>query len=693
MVRQLKIEQRPETLRTATYPNEEMSQDSFDAPVTAVRLSPEPEQDLNDLRSAHLEAFTPQARAARTALRAHLEELLERRAASFIFKAPAGAGKSAALFYCLKVLKRKEEQADISTPHPGTSALHDRAPSLPHTLCLVPSERFVKGYREHLGPAPSIHILTLEELAWEMVAPFKRAVLKYVTAPDWKLSGQLTENDGSTIVSVAFGKQLPALKNGTLHLSFYEVKKLLLLFLTDPLYKRKLGWFFKQRYATVLIDEYQTFPADILNALLALLLKDQGQKQEIFWGLFGDPWQYVELKRNASHALDDPRLLPITFDYNLRSAPAIVNALNMLRPESPQVSALRAQQGSIIFVSCSDYTGPREHTPNSRGAMPEAEIHQCLPEVERLFSMAIGSDNYALFMLTRTQIAKTMGFKHLHQRLKDQGLLSDPSPHILLTFCYEFLEPLYRALKPFDARAFFSLLEPERLPVTTRADKKAWQRFYTGLTELRQNATALDVLYFVQDCDLFALPPYLLELMEEALFFDDDHPDANLDDHSIPTHLVPFMCQYSELLAYFGAFDPFSYVHSEFTVQGDSYDNVLIVIDDVWNLFNYNQTLNAASKNKKNATFMRTLHLFYSSISRTRHNLCIFDTGEFNPDFEDFCKDHLAPDLLCSYPEFAERLEELRQRQLAEGKASANSLITTASLEEASALSSLGKSH
>ena len=652
----------------------------------------------------YFKGFTPNAHKALRALHVHLEKLLKQRDASFIFKAPAGAGKSTSLLYCLKVLKRQAEQEMVKnapanfahTELTRGSVLVTVTPSFsephpPYTLCLVPSNHLVNVYSKHLGYSPSIHIRTLEELAWELIEPFQCALLSYVTAPDWQLP-QVFAN--RKIVSVVFDALPPMIENGTLHLSASDVKKLFFLILTEPIYGKKFSRFFKQRYSTVLIDEYQTFPAEILNSLLSLFLKAQGQRQDVLWGLFGDPWQGEAFNYPTRHDLEDPRLLPIIFNYNLRSAPSIVNALNILCPEKTQVSALQDQRGGIIFISCSDYSATCERSPDSGRSIRNTELQRLLSDIEKFCAKELEPGTYELFILNETQFANALGFKNLQLRLKDQLQLSAPRSHSLLNYCFEFLEPLYRALNPLEVNSFFKVIRIEGLPVITRNDKREWSKFYEGFSRLRHDATVLEVLFFVKACPLFDYEPYpyIYEMMLEAQQFKQQHPNISLSDPSLPTDLVPFLCQYSELLSYYRVFDPLDdehSVYSMFKTPGYSYDNVFIVTDNVCDLFNYNKNLTTEAKNKKNSAFIQKLLTFYKIISRTRHNLYIFDTGEFTADFEAFCTSHLPYALRCSYHDFKTCFADLRKQQITQGIAN-NTLINRVSLEEAATLAEPG---
>ena len=260
-------------------------------------------------------------------------------------------------------------------------------------------------------------------------------------------------------------------------------------------------------------------------------------------------------------------------------------------------------------------------------------------------------------------------------------MLDDPNLLSLFFFCYNFLEPLYCALKSFNVYAFFDALSPNRQPIMTSNDKKQWKKFYEELTRLRQNASVLEVLFFVNNCPLFDKPCDIIsDMMLEAQRFKEEHPDISSSVSSIPTDIVPFLCQYSELISYIRVFEPLSFEHSiysTFKTPGYSYDNVFIVTDRIWELFNYKKSLNSATRNENNTALERDILSFYDIISRARHNLYIFNTGEFTPDFETFCKTHLVHAHLCSYHEFKERFADLRNQQIAQGLATDNALITT----------------
>ena len=124
--------------------------------------------------------------------------------------------------------------------------------------------------------------------------------------------------------------------------------------LLDNIKFRKL---LSKNYPIILIDEYQDSFKSIMDQIIKYFVESESSIQ---FGLFGDAWQTIYDDNGACGEVFSDKLKVIRKESNFRSEEIIVNVLNKIRPELPQISALDEQDGRILVITTNDYQGVRQ---------------------------------------------------------------------------------------------------------------------------------------------------------------------------------------------------------------------------------------------------------------------------------------------------------------------------------------------
>ena len=77
------------------------------------------------------------------------------------------------------------------------------------------------------------------------------------------------------------------------------------------------------------------------------------------FGLFGDSWQTIYASQGSCGLVESENLVVINKDTNFRSQEIIVNALNQIRPDLPQISASDDIVGKITIITTNEYNSSR----------------------------------------------------------------------------------------------------------------------------------------------------------------------------------------------------------------------------------------------------------------------------------------------------------------------------------------------
>ena len=148
----------------------------------------------------------------------------------------------------------------------------------------------------------------------------------------------------------------------------------------------------------------------------------------------------------ACGLIEHKNIIEIKKVSNFRSASKIVDLLNDIRPELPQLSAIDDFEGEVLVITCDDYAGQRRMDRNFKGDLPAEELKHRLTNLTEHIKKNHISDKESLkiLMITHKVLASQQGYEKLLDILAN-GLRDKED--IFLQFFMEILEPIYKALE------------------------------------------------------------------------------------------------------------------------------------------------------------------------------------------------------------------------------------------------------
>lgn len=283
--------------------------------------------------------------------------------------------------------------------------------------------------------------------------------------------------DSSEVKEVTYTLGIPSKENCIYYLGHNHVLDLFGRLLDNQKFRRV----FASKYPLILIDEYQDTNRNIINKFIEYFISQNTGPQ---FGFFGDAWQTIYQFNNACGLIEHENLEVINKSVNFRSAPRIVEVLNRLRKDLPQVSAIDNIDGEVIAVTCDDYKGIRQKGGYFNGELPSNELKARIGEIRKKIQRELPEgDSLKILMITHKTLAIQQGYEQLlnilGQRLKEKD---DP----FLVFFMDIVEPIYRALKSSNTQLLFKTLGISRFPIRKKSDKVQWRVFLSELEEARK---------------------------------------------------------------------------------------------------------------------------------------------------------------------------------------------------------------
>ncbi len=126
----------------------------------------------------------------------------------------------------------------------------------------------------------------------------------------------------------------------------------------------------------------------------------------------------------------------------------IVDALNEIRPELPQISAIDQFQGEVVVVTCNDFSGMRRDDRNFKGELPAKDLKKKLDELNSMIKEHLMDENETIktLMITHKVLASQQGYEKLLDILDDK--LKDKDDPLLLFFM-NTVEPIFESTSRF----------------------------------------------------------------------------------------------------------------------------------------------------------------------------------------------------------------------------------------------------
>ena len=377
-----------------------------------------------------------------------------------------------------------------------------------NVVCITYTNAAVEVIAERLQDDSFIIPSTIHSFAWSAIKQYQSFLLSVIKKEEkYKpLEGNVEE-----VREIQYTLGHRYIENDVLYLYHDDVISLF----SELLDNKKFRAVFASKYPLILIDEYQDSFKQIIDKFLSYFII---QKKGPQFGFFGDSWQTIYQSQDACGLIENENIFEIKKGINFRSTPSIVNLLNKIRPDLPQISALDGIAGETIVISCNDYEGERRTDRNFKGDLPIEVLQKRLNTVKSCIEKKLPVDEkMKILMLTHKVLAVQQGYDSLLEALGDK--LKDKEDSVLL-FLMEKVEPVFKALQTRNMPLLCETLGVKQYPITKKLQKKQWCQYSVGLEECRKK-TVYDVLRLTTESKLMPVPNIIENILSNYV----NHPE------------------------------------------------------------------------------------------------------------------------------------------------------------------------
>lgn len=541
---------------------------------------------------------------------------------SFLVEAGAGSGKTYSLN---KVIEWIQE-----------NKWNEYNRKMQKVVCITFTNAAVEVISSRISSNSFILPSTIHTFAWNAIKKYQTSLLNIIKN-DEKL--QPSEGDFYEVKEIRYTLGHRYQENGV-HYLFHD--DVIFLFAT-MLDNSKFRHIFSNEYPLILVDEYQDSLKPIIDRFINHFIAINKGPQ---FGFFGDAWQTIYQNNNACGLIEHENLEVIKKGSNFRSAPRIVEVLNLIRPDLPQQSAIDEFIGEIMVITNDDYNGPRRTDGQFKDDLPPTELKMRLDNITKYIKgkYLINEETLKILMITHKVLATQQGYERLLEIL-DDGLRDKQD--IFLLFFMNIVEPIFEALETSNMNLLFETLGIKRYPIVKKSEKEKWKELRENLAECRAKKS-IDVLKVIIKSQLIPVPPNIegyLELYTTA-------SDVNYSGVTIKEFLD---INYSQFLAAISFLYPKTEYSTEHGVKGEEYDNVVFVIGKGWSNYQFEKyapmIINGYPPEKETA-FIRNRNLFYVCCSRPKKRLYFFITIKLDETFHRFLNHLVGEQNMITYSDF-----------------------------------------
>ena len=287
---------------------------------------------------------------------------------SFRVEAGAGSGKTYSLIKAIEwIQSNKQKEYKISKKQ---------------VICITYTNAAVDVIKERLEPDSFIIPSTIHSFAWNAIKQFQHVLLDIIEKDD-NFKNEEGDFEKAEKVNYTLGHRYKEL--GVQYLHHNDVLNLFVKLLENKKFRR----IFSDKYPLLLIDEYQDTYKPIIDEFIKHFIAENIGPQ---FGFFGDAWQTIYQSNNACGLVEHENIIPIKKGSNFRSAPKIVDLLNKLRTDLPQVSAIDNFEGETTVITCEDYVGKRRIDKMFKNDLPEQELRKRLDDLRVYVKTACPSE-------------------------------------------------------------------------------------------------------------------------------------------------------------------------------------------------------------------------------------------------------------------------------------------------------------
>jgi len=559
--------------------------------------------------------LSPAEEASERALTA-VREAIEK-SNSFKLEAGAGAGKTYSLVKALQFLIKREGE---------------RLPRLNQRIACITFTNVAKEeIKARTDRSPLIHCDTIHAFCWSVISGFQSQLRVHLqelegwSSDPWEERLKEAGGPGSRRIEYSLGYR--GITDEAISIHHNDVL---------PLTIRLLGYekfrnIFRYRYPVILIDEYQDTNADWIAAIREHFFCKGGPP---LFGFFGDHWQ--KIYGDGCGELVDTTITEIGKQANFRSASAVVDCLNRMRPELKQFVLDPDVRGEVRIFHTNEWPGIRLTGPHYGGDLPDDAANNTISEVKSRLTKAgwdLSAERTKILMLTHRALGKQQGYSSLASVFRDNNSFTKKEQaHI--AFFVDHLEPACRAFAAKRYGEMFAALGASKSYLLKAADKKDWSDSMTRLLEIRQTGTVADVVAHLREFRIPRLADAVEKIELRLETFDpsegEEMPRSLMEVRKL--HDIP----YQEIISvtnYLEGHSPFETKHG---VKGAEFENVLVIVGRGWNKYNFGKMLENVPKQdtlseKDRATFENNRNLFYVACSRPKRRLALLFTQQLSP--------------------------------------------------------------
>lgn len=549
----------------------------------------------------HRDAEAKAAYASENMLRC----LKERR--SFRLEAGAGAGKTQALIEALEWLinNRSDELARVRA----------------QVACITYTNVAADEIKDRIGARPVIWVSTIHSFLWHLVSPFQGALRRLLEA-DKKVKEKLGNDESSLGTRRVTYTDVGRLRvsDGEISVSHDHVISLAVSLLKRDKFRR----LWVSRFPILLLDEYQDTSRDLMDALRAHLLDGESTLQV---GLFGDHWQMIYDK--VCGAVDDDRFQFIPKGANFRSAKAVVDVLNRIRPALPQAVSQKIEEyderTDVLVLHTNSWPGDRGrgHHKNALDADTQDAAVSLVKDFlkERGWSMEPGS--CSVLRLTNKAVARGEGFSELLNAFNWADDLMKRQDAIVELLASR-VEPAADLLAAGRKTAALEAAGWSRDTVKQMEDKRRARAWLDRLEHLRASGTIGDVVALLEEAD--AMSPAAERSLRRARADTEDGEDRRVTRARRKWNDLRAV-RYEEFRRWYAYDNGTTMLSTKHGVKGAQFDEVVVVFGGGWSKYDFPRMLEEwktqEAKEAPDDRYIRARNLFYVTVSRARYRLAL----------------------------------------------------------------------
>lgn len=536
---------------------------------------------------------------------------------NFRVEAGAGSGKTYSLLRVIEWLE-KNKWSNFKKNHQQVA-------------CLTYTNTAVDVISNRLKKNSFIIPCTIHSFAWEAIKQYQKFLINYVkNTSEFQL-------ENTEIREIQYNLGHRYIENGILYLYHNDVINFFVRLLDEAKFRR----IFASKYPLILIDEYQDSFKIIIDKFKDYFISLGKFPQ---FGFFGDSWQTIYQSNNPCGLIDDSNIIEIKKVSNFRSAPNIVNLLNKIRPDLPQISAIDGALGEIVVVHNNDFCGERRSEKNFKGDLPVDELKKRIKTIENIF---YSSGTNKTLMITHRILSEQQGYEDILKSVGDKFKEKDED---ILLFVAEIGEPLYTALNNKDIKLLFQVLGVKHYPINKKSEKQQWLDLYSKLS-LARKERIIDVISCI-------IESKLVPVSDKIHSYYKLYKEGGDIDYLKTTLKAYLNIKYSQFIAAVDFFLPEAQYSTSHGVKGEEYDNVIFVIGRGWNNYQFDKFMpmsNTEISPEYKEAFIRNRNLFYVCCSRPKNKLLIFVSLEMDNSFTEYLINLAGKENYYSFTEFIKK--------------------------------------